>query len=74
MANPGVTRTFCKTCGSPLTGRYGYLPGKVYIAVSLLDQADDYAPELLAHVSKQLEWLDIEDDLERFKNSARGHC
>lgn len=71
MANPGVTRTFCETCGSPLTGRYDYLPGKVYIAVSLLDQADDYAPELHAHVSKQLEWLHIDDDLERFENSAR---
>ncbi|MGH1480076.1 MAG: GFA family protein [Geminicoccales bacterium] len=27
MASPGVTRIFCETCGSPLTGRYDYLPG-----------------------------------------------
>lgn len=71
-ANPGVTRTFCETCGSPLTGRYDYLPGKVYIALSLLDQADDYAPELHAHVSKRLGWLHIDDDLERFEKSARA--
>ena len=33
---PGVTRTFCPTCGSPLTGRYDYIPGKVFVALGLL--------------------------------------
>ena len=39
--NPGVSRTFCGNCGSPLTGRYDYLPGQVYIAVGVIDQAAD---------------------------------
>lgn len=71
-ANPGVTRTFCAACGSPLTGRYYYLPGQIYIAIGILDQANDLAPQLHAHESQRLTWLHIDDELERFANSARS--
>lgn len=71
-ANPGVTRSFCEVCGSPLAGRYDYLPGKVYIPVGVLDQAGDFAPQLHAHESQRLVWLHIDDELERFAGSARS--
>ena len=71
VANPGVVRTFCAACGSPLTGRYAYLPGQVYIAVGVLDQAGDLAPHLHAHASRRLTWLHIDDDLERFATTSR---
>ena len=70
--NPGVTRNFCETCGSALAGRYDYLPGMVYIAVGLLDQADKFPPELHAHFNNKLIWLHIQDDLERHSGSARS--
>ena len=70
--NPGVTRTFCETCGSPLAGRYDYLAGTVYIAVGVLDQANDLVPQLHAHESQRLTWLHIDDDLQRFSGSARS--
>lgn len=68
----GVTRTFCETCGSPLSGRYDYLPDTVFIAVGLLDQADAFPPELHAHASNRLVWLHIDDELERHAKSARS--
>lgn len=70
--NPGVTRTFCETCGSPLTGRYDYLPNAVYVALGLLDQAYSLPPELHAHDGMRLQWLHIDDDLERHSGSARA--
>ena len=70
-ANPGVERTFCAACGSPLAGRYNYLPGQVYIGLGLLDQAADLAPQLHAHEGERLEWLHIDDDLERFATTSR---
>ncbi len=70
--NPGVTRSFCQTCGSPLAGRYDYLPGTVYIALGLIDQAEEIPPELHAHVGSKLMWLHIRDDLERHPGSARA--
>lgn len=71
-ANPGVARTFCAVCGSPLAGRYEYLPGQVYIPVGVLDQAGDLAPQLHAHESQRLAWLHIDDDLERFAKTSRA--
>ena len=70
--NPGVVRTFCETCGSPLSGRYDYLPNAVYVPVGLLDQAGDFSPELHAHERNRLKWLHIQDDLERHSGSARS--
>ena len=70
--NPGVVRSFCADCGSPLADRYDYLPGQVYIAVGVLDQADDLAPQLHAYESQRLTWLHIDDDLERFATTSRA--
>lgn len=69
--NPGVERTFCPSCGSPLLGRYAYLPGQVYVPIGLLDQADDLAPQMHVHSSERLAWLHIDDDLERIAASGR---
>jgi hypothetical protein len=68
---PGVTRSFCGSCGSPLTSRFDYLPGQVYIPVGILDQADDLPPRVHAHDSERLRWLHIDDDIERFDHSSR---
>lgn len=69
---PGVVRSFCPTCGSPLAGRYDYLPDTVYIAVGLLDQSDKFPPQLHAHHASKLAWLPIDDDLPRHPSSARA--
>ena len=70
---PGVVRTFCAACGSPLTGRYDYLPGRVYVPLGLLDQADAMAPGMHAHVAQKIIWLHIQDDLPRCQGSARQY-
>ncbi len=70
--NSGVTRSFCQICGTPLTGRYDYLPGSVYIALGVLDQAGELAPQLHAHEAQRLAWLHIDDGCERFAGSARS--
>ncbi|MEM6636205.1 MAG: GFA family protein [Pseudomonadota bacterium] len=68
----GVTRHFCPDCGSPLAGFYDYLPGQVFVPIGLLDQADRLRPELHAHDGARLDWLCIEDDLERTHGSSRA--
>jgi hypothetical protein len=67
----GVKRTFCASCGSPLTGRYDYLPGQVYVPIGLLDQAHEFPPSVHAHEHNRLKWLHIDDDLERAAASSR---
>lgn len=70
-ANPGVTRSFCPDCGSPLTGRYAYFPDRVWIALGLIDQAADLPPQIHSHEAARLPWLHIEDDLPRESASSR---
>lgn len=71
-SNPGVRRSFCAACGSPLAGRYDYLPGAVYVPIGLIDQAEDFPPERHAHFDQRLNWLHIEDELEQHDGSARN--
>ncbi|MEL6520480.1 MAG: GFA family protein [Pseudomonadota bacterium] len=68
---PGVVRTFCDACGSTIAGHYDYLPDQVYVGLGLLDQADDFAPQLHAHYENRMAWLDIQDDLPKSTGSAR---
>lgn len=67
----GVVRSFCPSCGSPLSGRYDYLPGTVYVPIGLIDNADDYPAELHAHSENRLSWLNLADGLPRHAGSAR---
>lgn len=71
--NPGVTRSFCRDCGSLLCGVYDYLPNQLYIPVGLFDQVDALIPGVHAHEANRVSWLHIEDDLPRFEASARSH-
>lgn len=68
----GVIRSFCSDCGSPLTGRYDYLPEQVYVPIGVIDQANDLAPELHAHAQERLKWLCIVDDIERSPGTSRA--
>ncbi|WP_299674112.1 GFA family protein [uncultured Roseobacter sp.] len=67
----GVTRWFCRACGSPLAATYDYLPGQTYVPLGLLDQAADLPPSLHSHATSRLPWLHITDDLPREDKSAR---
>ena len=71
--NDGVRRWFCQTCGSPLAASYAYLPGQVYVALGLLDQAEALAPDIHAHAANRLTWLHITDDLPHSDGSSRDH-
>ncbi len=68
----GVRRSFCPDCGSPIAARYDYLPGQVYVGVGLIDQADRLEPSFHAHEAHCVQWLHIDDDLERFPATSRS--
>lgn len=71
-AAPGAERWFCESCGSPVRARYAYLPGQTYIALGLLDQAADLAPQMHAHNDHCLPWLHLPDGLTRIVGSSRA--
>ena len=68
----GVERQFCPACGSPLTARFSYLPGQVYVPIGVIDQIEALPPEVHCHDDARPAWLHIEDDLARESASARA--
>jgi len=71
VERPGARRSFCKACGSPVAGRYEYLPGQVYVPLGVLDQAEVLGPEMHAHWGERYGWLCLRDDLARVEGSSR---
>nr|WP_275113661.1 GFA family protein [Roseobacter cerasinus] len=68
---PGVTRWFCRDCGSPLAATYDYLPGQIYVPLGLIDQSAELPPSLHSHATSRLPWLHLADQLPRAEHSAR---
>ena len=67
-----IVRTFCGTCGTPLSFQSDYLDGQTYIHISVLDSAADLVPTLHSYESRRLPWLHINDDAMRQPLSSRG--
>ena len=58
-SSPGVTRTFCGRCGTPLTYEGARWPGEVHLLVGSLDHPERLAPEGDAFVEERLPWLHL---------------
>ena len=56
-SSPGVTRSFCGQCGTPLTYEGDRWPGEVHVLVGTLDRPEDFAPTGNAFAEEQLPWL-----------------
>ena len=70
-AIPGVTRPFCSECGTPIGYEDIRLPGEIYYYIGMLDNQEAHAPQLHAYVEERLGWLNISDDLPRYKHFSR---
>jgi len=58
-------RSFCGTCGSPLTFESVRWEGEVHVARACLPDALPLAPKVHAFFSDRAPWLDLHDDLPR---------
>jgi hypothetical protein len=69
--NKGASRSFCPDCGSPLAARFDYLPGQAYVAIGIFDHPEAFAPKHHSYESQRIDWLHIDDDIERFATTSR---
>lgn len=58
-----VTRTFCGTCGSPLTYTDARLQDDLYFVIGAMDEPQSYTPTVHAYVSEKLPYLPTDDGL-----------
>jgi hypothetical protein len=64
-SSPGVERSFCGRCGTPLTFRADFLPGLVDVTVGSMDAPATLPPQMHIWAAKQLPWLVLADALPR---------
>ena len=63
------TRTFCGTCGTPLTFRSSRAPDDVDVTTGSLADASQVPPVDHTYTASQLRWLHVNDGLPRFSQA-----
>ena len=71
-SSPGVARSFCADCGSPIYYRVDDRPDAIDLYACTLDDPSGVAPQFHVHSLEQLPWLELVDDLPRYPGSSRG--
>ncbi len=71
VSSPGVTRSFCGICGTPLAFVGGRWPGEVHIGVGTLDQPASLEPRGHVNVKDQLPFIKLSDGLKRFAGTSK---
>ncbi len=70
-SSPGVTRSFCGACGTPIAYEAARFPGEIHLYVCTLDEPAAVAPTAHVHVGEQLVWLHLADGLPRYHATSR---
>lgn len=68
-SSPGVWRSFCPRCGSPLTYEGERWPDEVHIHLPSLEDPLSLKPKAHVHVAEQLAWVHLADGLPRYATS-----
>lgn len=72
-SSPGVTRTHCARCGSPISytsDRYS----QVDLYIGTLDEPAAVVPAFHVHVAEQLPWFETHDILQRYERGQTGNA
>jgi len=70
-SSPGVRRSFCGDCGTPLTYQADQYPGEVHVYISTFDRPEAFPPQLHVFVSEAVPWLHLDDELPRYHTTSR---
>lgn len=62
-SSPGVTRSFCGRCGTPVAYETQKRPGEIDLYLCLLEDLSALAPQSHVFWSEHVPWLEQADDL-----------
>lgn len=65
-SSANVTKSFCKTCGSPLISTYSNKPDVIGIALGGLEQDLGTRPQAHIFVESKAPWFDITDTIKQY--------
>jgi hypothetical protein len=62
-SSPGTLRSFCSTCGTPMSYRSDRAPDEMHFYAATLDDPAIYAPGSHDHTDERLTWIVLCDGL-----------
>jgi hypothetical protein len=71
-SSPGVSRSFCPECGSPIAYEAERLPDEIHLFHGTLDDPDAFAATAHVHAEEQVAWFEVHDNLPRYARGGRG--
>lgn len=72
VSSPGVRRSFCLRCGSPIAYEADRIPNEIHLYHGTLTDPGAVRPTAHVHVEGQLDWFEVLDDLPRYERGMRG--
>lgn len=69
-SSPGVTRTFCSHCGTPLTYQSEKRPALVDITTATLDDPNAFAPPKEIWLSHKIAWEAPNPEMKQYPESS----
>lgn len=69
-SSPAVIRTFCGTCGTPLTYQHEASPDTIDVTTATLDAPDNFAPTREVWLAHRLAWEPVDERLRHFPNGS----
>ena len=62
-SSPGVERSFCDNCGTPISFRSDKMSGVMHLYVAAMETPQAFAPTLHVAHEEKLPWLSLDDGL-----------
>jgi len=79
-SSPGVRRSFCARCGTPLAYEADQFPGEIHLFLGSVDEPNLFRPQFHVHCAERIPWFEILDTLPRYPgftsdtDPGRPHC
>ncbi len=64
-SSPGVTRSFCENCGTPMAFQADRYKGEIHLYAATLRAPEGFKPTFHVHYAKHLPWIKLADGLPR---------
>ncbi|MGH8496866.1 MAG: GFA family protein [Gammaproteobacteria bacterium] len=71
-SSPGVIRTFCRKCGTPVTYQRTSKPETIDATTATLDDPDAFAPTKEIWIEEKLAWESLNEAMEHYPGSSVG--
>lgn len=69
-SSPGVRRSFCAACGTPMAYAADRWPGEIHFYAASLDDPNAVEPTAHVHATERLRWVRLDDGLPRHEGTA----